>query len=244
MKKALILIVLLFPIYIKAGEPVYFIHGFMRSSSSMGKMAKAFEKEEYETHLWGYPSRRQTIEAHAEVLVIDLQKYAQSHKGDPIHFVTHSLGGIVLRAALNHPDCPDEAKIGRAVLLAPPNQGSSFARYLNNFWLVRKILGPKSGRQLLKSQTFDHLGQFPKSLKVLVISGTSGWNPVIKEKNDGKVGVSESRLDTPHEQITVSCGHTFIMRSKKVIRSSLAFISLKETAQIPHQAPYKEQSDL
>jgi pimeloyl-ACP methyl ester carboxylesterase len=240
MNKTLILILLLLPIYIRADEPVYFIHGFMRSSSSMGKMAKAFEKEDYETHLWDYPSRRQTIEAHAGLLVVDLQKCALEHEGKPIHFVTHSLGGIVLRAALNHPDCPKEAKIGRAVLLAPPNQGSSFAHYLNNFWLVRKILGPKSGRQLLKSQMFDHLGQFPESLEVLVISGTSGWNPIIKEKNDGKVGVSESRLTTTHEQITVPCGHTWIMRSKTVIRSSLAFISLKETAQIPHQAPYKE----
>ena len=132
MTKTLIVTLLLcVPFSLKAEESVYFLHGFLRSSSSMKKMAKAFQKEDYETHLWDSPSRGLTIEEHAQILVRELQKCANEHKGDPIHFVTHSLGGIILRATLNHKDCPEEAKIGRAVLLAPPNQGSSFARFLN-----------------------------------------------------------------------------------------------------------------
>ena len=131
-------------------------------------------------NLWDYPSSSQTIEEHSQLLVAELQKCAQHHKGEPIHFVTHSLGGIILRAALNHPDCPEEAKIGRAVLLAPPNQGSSFARFLNRFKLMKKILGQKSGKQLLTANTFDYLGQFPEKLDVLIISGTFGYNPIIK----------------------------------------------------------------
>ncbi len=213
------------PMSIKAQEPVYFIHGFLRSSSSLKKMAKTFQKQDYETHLWDYPSSSQTIEEHSQLLVTELQKCVQHHKGEPIHFVTHSLGGIILRAALNHPDCPEEAKIGRAVLLAPPNQGSSFARFLNRFKLIRKILGNKSGQQLLTTDTFDYLGQFPEKLDVLIISGAFGYNPIIKEKNDGKVGVSETIIKTPHKRITVSCGHSWIMCSSKVIKYSLDFVS-------------------
>ena len=221
----MMIFLLCLPIYIKAQEPIYFIHGFMRSASSMKKMEKAFQKQNYETHLWNYPSSSQTIEEHSQLLVTELQKYAQHHKGEPIHFVTHSLGGIILRATLNHPDCPEEAKIGRAVLLAPPNQGSSFARFLNRFKLMRKILGKKSGQQLLTTDTFDYLGQFPEKLDVLIISGSFGWNPIIKERNDGKVGISETALITPHRQITVLCGHSWIMYSNNVINHSLDFVS-------------------
>ena len=220
----LIFTVLFLPMCIQAQETVYFIHGFMRSASSMDKMADAFADQNCETHLWGYPSRKQTIEEHAQLLVTDLQHCAQQHPGQPIHFVTHSLGGIVLRAALNHPECPKEAQIGRAVLLAPPNQGSRFARHINRFGFVRKILGKKSGKQLLNTKNFDHLGSFPKTTKVLIVSGTSGWNPTIKEPNDGKVGISESKLSTPHTQITVNCGHAFIMRSDLVIAHAMHFI--------------------
>ncbi len=102
---------------LSAEEPVYFIHGFMRSYSSMNKMAKAFQKYDYDCYLWDYPSRSYTIEEHAQFLVEELKSCRERYKGVPIHFVTHSLGGLILRAALNHPDCPKEAKIGRAVLL-------------------------------------------------------------------------------------------------------------------------------
>lgn len=228
MKKPLIIAFLLcLPLCIKAQEPVYFIHGFMRSASSMKKMAKTFQRQDYETHLWDYPSSSQTIEEHSQHLVEELQQCAQHHKGKPIHFVTHSLGGIILRATLNHPDCPEEAKIGRVVLLSPLNQGSSFARFLNQFNLIRKIFGQKSGKQLLTTDTFDYLGQFPETSNVLVISGSFGWNPIIKERNDGKVGLSEAILITPHKQIIVSCGHSWIMRSNNVIQHSVDFISNK-----------------
>lgn len=224
MKRVVWAALLLFPFCLTAQEPVYFIHGFMRSASSMKKMAHAFERGEYEVHLWDYESRSRTIEEHAELLVLDLQKCVEHHRKEPIHFVTHSLGGIVLRAALNHPDCPEEAKIGRAVLLSPPNQGSCFGRFLNQFGSIRALLGEKSGRQLLTSSTFDHFGQFPEGVDVLVLSGSFGWNPVIKEKNDGKVGVSEAALPTPHIQVSVPCGHSWMMLSRSVIEQSYQFI--------------------
>lgn len=208
-----------------AAESVYCIHGFMRSSASMEPMAKAFRREGYEAHAWGYPSREMTLDQHAQTLVIELQKTAEQHPGEPIHFVTHSFGGIIVRAALNQPGCPDEAKKGRAVLLSPPNRGSHLAHTVNHLKPVRKIFGENAGKQLLESENFEAIGQFPQTMEILVISGTFGWNPLIKGLNDGVVAVKEAKLDTPHQQKTAFAGHAWIMYSDTIINYAIQFIS-------------------
>ncbi len=187
-------------------------------------MAKVLAQEGYETHRWGYPSRDKTIEEHGIDLVEALKKTALDHPGEAIHFVTHSLGGIIVRSALNHKECPEEAKIGKAVMLAPPNQGARFARFLSKFKPVRKILGEKSGAQLLFCDNFIHIGQMPKSKEVLVISGVFGWNPTAGKRNDGKIGFEESCLDTPHKHMSHFSGHSWIMYSDTVIHNAKLFI--------------------
>lgn len=206
-------------------ETVYCLHGFLRAPTSMQRIASAFEKEGYKVENWGYPSRERTIEGHAEALAQELKKTAEKAPGEPIHFVTHSLGGIITRAALNHPDCPIEAKEGRAVMIAPPNQGARFGHFLSRFKPMRKLMGAKAGSQILFCKDFDYLGQFPPTCKVLIISGTFGWNPFASGKNDGKVGVFESCLDTPHEHKTHFSGHSWIMYSPCVIEEARRFIS-------------------
>jgi len=114
--RKLIFLFYFFTTALSASEAVCCIHGFMRSSASMEPMAKAFRREGYQASSWGYPSREKSLEEHAESLVKELQERAKQSPGRPIHFVTHSFGGIILRAALNHDQCPEEAKIGRAVL--------------------------------------------------------------------------------------------------------------------------------
>lgn len=210
---------------LSAKETVYCIHGFMRTSGSMKKMAGAFERREYQVVNWGYPSREKAIIDHAKALLTDLQKSAKDNPGAPIHFVTHSMGGIILRAVHNLPDCPEEVKMGKAVLLAPPNRGTKFGRYLGRFGFMRKFLGPGAGRDLISSENFDYLGQFPSEKRILIISGTLGLNPIIGEVNDGKVGVTESCLPTPHDHKTHSSNHTWIMYSNEVINTTIQFIA-------------------
>lgn len=218
-------IILFFASTTLQAESVYCVHGFMRSPSCMRFIGSALEQEGYKVHLFGYPSRDGTIWEHAILLVDALKKEASLHPGEPIHFVTHSMGGIVVRAAINHPECPNEAKIGRAVLLGPPNQGSSYGRYLNKFSVIRNYVGPNSGKELLTERNFDHFGHFPHTMGILVISGTFGLNPTIKEKNDGKVGVKETCLNTPHEHYTLFVSHSWMMYSSTIIKKTTQFIS-------------------
>jgi len=206
---------------------IVFVHGFMRSSKNMSVLVYSFKREGWRVINWSYPSRNNFIEGHADDLVNKLSEISQQHPHKPISFVTHSMGGLIVRAALNHPDCPDEAKMGRAVLIAPPNRGSIFARKLYNYQVVRGVLGEKSGRQLMTAplDDFDRFGNFPDHMPVLIISGTAGFNPMIPDVNDGKVGLMETCLKTPHFHKTCFAGHSWICHTPNVIKKAKNFLS-------------------
>ena len=199
------------------------IHGFMRTHRNMARFEKAFLKEGWVVFNYDYPSRSKKIQQVGRDLACALKDLSDNHPEKEIHFITHSLGGLVLRSAMQEKEFPRVAKQGKAVLIAPPNQGSCFARALK-FTIISPILGKGAGYELMNERDFSHLGDFPKSVSVLVIAGTFGCNPCIWEKNDGKVGVSETRLSTDHQHVKVRTSHSVICLNKKVLKISKNFI--------------------
>lgn len=214
-------------LFIDAEEKILVcIHGFMRGKSNMSLFESSFQKEGWVVYVWSYPSKLKTIEEHGVDLVKLLAFVTNNHPHQPLYFVTHSMGGLVLRSALNNSRCPYEAQIGKAVLIAPPNRGSAYGRFLNQFKPLQAIVGPYAGRELLTTEEggFDHLGEFPSSVQVLVIAGTCGFNPTISGKNDGKVGVDETRLSTPHQFRKVFAGHSWICHTPKAVEIAKEFL--------------------
>jgi pimeloyl-ACP methyl ester carboxylesterase len=200
------------------------VHGFMRGRGNTAAMACALRRDGWRVLNWGYPSRARTIDGHAAALAGELGRLAGAHPGEEISFVTHSLGGLVVRAALNRPDCPAEARRGRVALLAPPNRGSVLARRLSGFPPARWVFGSHAGRELMTSGDFDRLGAFPEGLPVLVLAGDAGWNPWIPGPDDGKVGVGETPLPTPHRLKRVRAWHSWIAWSPSAIRAVRGFL--------------------
>ena len=193
----------------------------------MAALRLSLKKEGYSVVNWSYPSKKKKIEEHGEALVQKLQTIAKKQPKQPINFITHSMGGLVVRSALNHPGCPKEATMGRAVLIAPPNKGSLFARSLYKHRIIRWVLGDKAGRQLMLTpfNGFDRLGSFPPEMPVMVIAGTMGYNSKLGRDNDGKVALEETLLKTPHQQTTIFAGHCWICYSPKVINQVKAFFA-------------------
>lgn len=208
----------------KKPHTVVCIHGFLGSDWNMGFFKKHLIRDGWEVVTWDYHSREATIEAHAQNFVKELNNIAKLHPGCPIYFVAHSMGSLILRTALNHPLCPVEAKTGRIVLLTPLNQSSCFAKELSTFYLGRLLLKDWSGKELSVNENFQYLGKFPESVKVLVIAGCFGWNPFLKEKNDGTLGVTETALTTPYEYVELVVGHAGVLVSKKALRLTKKFL--------------------
>ena len=121
------------------GDYVVLLHGLIRSSTAMKRLEWAFEDAGYRVINVNYSSTKHCIEdIAAELLAEVLRERIQDPKAK-VHFVTHSLGGIVLREYLANNQLPN---LGRVVMIAPPNQGSELVDKFRNFPFFKFFTGP------------------------------------------------------------------------------------------------------
>lgn len=229
MNKVIIIFLLCFcsfPLFAEESCPVVCIHGFMVTPRSMRMVSRFLECSGADTYVWGYPSRKRLLQEHGCHLVSFLQDLAAQNPGQPINFVAHSTGGLVLRAALNLPGCPEEAKIGRIVLLAPPNKGAVLARRFREFYPARLVLGTKSGCQLMCycENDINQLGEYPESSDILVIAGYRGSSIFFNEPNDRFVTLRETMIDIPHRRVELNISHDQMLSNRAVLHMVNDFI--------------------
>jgi triacylglycerol lipase len=205
-------------------ECVIVLHGLGRTAYSMSRIEDALEEKNYLVWNESYPSIFDNIEDLSITAINEALKFCNANNTAVIHFVTHSLGGILVRQYLQHNTI---ARLGRIVMLSPPNQGSEVADLLNEYSLYQLVLGPAAG-QLGTDE--DGLVRQLKPVKgeIGIITGDSSsdpwFSPVIPGEDDGKVSVESAKLDEMSDFIIVHNGHTFIMRDEYVISLILYFL--------------------
>jgi len=143
--------------------------------------------------------------------------------GEGVHFVTHSMGGLLVRAYLSsHP-----SYVGRVVMLSPPNQGSEIIDALGSSPLVRAWLGP-AGSQLGTDTLSLPAKLGPVAFSLGVITGDRSTNPIgswlIPGPDDGKVGVDRARIEGALDFLVVRGTHTFIMNRADVADATIRFL--------------------
>lgn len=194
---------------------VILLHGLGRTPLSMKRIEWTLQKQSYRVINVGYPSTRVSIQEAADVWLNDVLRTRVTDSSAKIHFVTHSLGGIVLRQYLTNHEIPN---LGRVVMLAPPNHGSELADRLKNNSLYRLATGP-AGQQLgtSESSVTNQLG--PVDFELGVIAGDRSLNPLfsswIPGADDGKVSVRSAKMPGA-DFLLVHHSHTWMAWSPQV----------------------------
>jgi hypothetical protein len=208
---------------------VVLLHGLARTDASMSKMQAALSDEGFRVENISYPSRHHTIQELAPFSVNEgLQACGEEHT---VHFVTHSLGGILVRYQFRH-HLPEN--LGRVVMLAPPNQGSEVVDVFGRLPGFRLIHGPAGNQLGTGAESLP--GQLgPVAFEAGVIAGTRSINPVLSQAlpnpDDGKVSVQSTRVEGMKDFIEVRHSHPMIMRADEVIRQTILFL---QTGQFDH----------
>ena len=189
---------------------IVLLHGYWRTTNSMNTLEKALTKDGYEVVNIGYPSQKETIESISNNYLKKNLLEKCTDKKRKINFVTHSMGGLIVRHFLAENKLPN---LGRVVMLAPPNKGSRMANVFSKIEIANQILGPAL-KQLTTYKTSP-----PKS-----ISQPGYEVGIIAGKFDGKVSVKSTKLDGMKDFLVVPSAHSFIMEWDDVIEAVKHFI--------------------
>jgi len=193
----------------------------------MNKMAAALDQAGYRTINLDYPSRKASIESLAMRFIPDALQQCSLATCETIHFVTHSMGGILLRHYLSRQ--PIE-RLGRVVMLSPPNGGSEVVDALKDNWFFRWYNGP-AGQQLDTGPDGIAARLGPVDYPVGVITGNvhaffdTHFSEIIPGADDGKVSVKRAAVKGMRDMLVLPYAHPFILGEREVILQTMHFLS-------------------
>jgi len=208
-------------------QKVVLLHGIAKSGSDMRPIEKMLIKDGYKTLNITYPSQKSDIDGIAAYLREKHLNDAFWENADEVHIVTHSMGGLVARRFLDsYKDDIPEGKLGRVVMLAPPNGGSEVADTINGLSLYKWFYGPAGGELTTAEQLKNESAVY---YDLGIIAGTKEWPYFIAAflvpgKSDGRVSVEKTKLEGMADHVSVSATHTFIMNKKDVHKQTLHFL--------------------
>ncbi len=206
-----------------ASDCVVLLHGLARVSDSMSELETKLGKAGYVAVNVQYPSRKNSVaELAMDAVGRGIARCRQEEAGQ-IHFVAHSLGGILVRRYLADQEL---AELGRVVMLGTPNQGAVIVDRLHG-WPGFSWLGPGAKQIGTGDESIiPDLGAVDFELGV--IAGDTSINPLgfmlLGESNDSVVTVASTKVDNMADHLVLPVIHNIMMRDNEVIDNAIHFL--------------------
>lgn len=226
LKKILLLLCLLLmpQLVLAEGECVVLLHGLARISNAMGELETKLQRAGYKVANVNYPSRRFGVSTLAADAVGRGLTHCRAMSTDTVHFVTHSLGGILLRVYLHEHEVDE---LGHVVMLGPPNQGSELLDSLIPIPGFAWVFGPAS-KELGTGAGSVLLALGPVHFDLGIIAGNSNIFPMFKlfqtGPSDGIVTVESTKVAGMKQHLVLPVTHTFMMRNNTVIDHTIHYL--------------------
>jgi len=205
-------------------DGVVLLHGIARTSRSLNRIERALQGARFATLNLDYESRKKPLDRLAADIAPAVAGFAERTDGS-IHFVGHSMGGLLIRAYLATCRPP---RLGRIVMLGTPNGGSEVADALQRLAIYRAFYGP-AGLQLSTEQDAALRALPPADYDVGIVAGVGTIDPIpsfliLPRPNDGKVSVQRTKLEGMIGHTIVKASHPGLLRHPAAIRQTIAFL--------------------
>ena len=224
MKLLLLTFILFFSSVAESAECVILLHGLARTADSMEKLETSLSKEGYSVVNVDYPSRKHSVEELAVLSIEQGLENCAKNNTSKINFVTHSLGGILVRVYFKD---KRNLNLGRVVMLGPPNQGSEVVDNLKNVPGFELLNGP-AGKQLGTNADDIPKSLGPVNFELGVIAGTQSINLILStflpNPDDGKVSVEATKVEGMDDFVALPTTHPFMMKNNAVIKQTVHFL--------------------
>jgi triacylglycerol lipase len=206
-----------------SAETVIVVHGLGRTPVSMAILTSRLENAGFRVVSFRYPSTSEPIDSLVAHLAREVDRCCAS-LADQAHFVTHSMGGVLVWSYLSQQPEPHQ---GRVVMLAPPSRGSELIDALSGSPFLEPLLGPAGAG--LGTDSLSIPNQLaPVNFSLGIITGDRSINPInsriIPGPDDGKVSVERARADGAEDFLVLPATHTFIMNRGDVAEEVVHFL--------------------
>ncbi|CAM4298029.1 alpha/beta fold hydrolase [Vibrio neonatus] len=206
-------------------QQVIIVHGLARSASSMEKMSERVAQNGYQVCVVDYPTLGQAIDktlhessAQIDQCISRFNRELSQIDGSKVHFVGHSLGGLVIRNYLAQKNgLTHSSHFGEVVFVGTPNKGSDVADFFSSLWLL-PLAGGTAASLTTNSESLPNSLPEP-NYAFGVIAGTDSYpilNYMFDNSNDGLVSVESTQLEGMQDFVAVNITHDSLRSDPQV----------------------------
>lgn len=208
-------------------DTVVLLHGIARTRRSLFRIERALRREGFDARGITYPSLRHDLAELAGFLAETMTREGIWQRSGKVHFVTHSMGGLVLRRYLaTRRDAIPANRLGRVVMLGPPNRGSEVADRLKDLPPYRWFYGPAGQELTTEARMAPDAAPY---YELGIVAGSGGWpysvaGRLLPAPHDGRVSVARTTVPGMADHVVLPAMHSVMLWNPEVHRQIVHFL--------------------